>query len=307
MLAALVASTCQTFASDFIAEARFSCSDPLMLKSSAIGALLPSMPSLSVDSRNPTQQFVTFSQKDTDAGVLPLGKKFLISQTDLTAVQISSLKKLIASQANSRKIPWYVQPFLPSPAVFEQFFIKKMAEQAQAFLFDGLSNSAVTLDTYAIFVADGGQLIRSGVVTENKDIKGQYAYAEMSEYSIQLGKERRAFLLGTCLYPARGRVTKIVLTDKSGTLDTFAEKSQTEWLWTSPVIKRTVNKFAEDDQNIYFQEICALTDYCIRHRINKWNGAWGTSFEQDGPNGSRFYPADYNSVDPPEIIKVVLE
>jgi hypothetical protein len=310
VLAFLLVSTAASQASDWVSEARSACTDPLLLRNSSLdGSLLPPNPVYSVVNNTVgDRQYVTFSQKAVAGGSLIVGRKFLTAQSDLSVDQRTALKKLITAQASSRKIPWYLTIFIPSPAVFELFFLNKLAEGSQAFLFDKLSDSAVTLDALAMVIADGGQLIRSGMISENKLMKGQFAFVDMTEYTIQLGKERRTFLLGACTYPARPRITKMTLTYKSGAIDTFSEKDETNWMEVGNAGTMPLKKFAEDDQFVYFQELCNLDDFCVRHRIDKSSGAFGTAFEQQDPvTKRRFYPPNYDSTDMPDIIKIVSE
>ncbi len=250
--------------------------------------LLPTNTSIALAPGSNKNIIVTFSEAALKQGQLALGKRFTISQTQLTADQLSVLRSAIIAKAASTNIPWYVTPFIPSSVAIESEFVKLALDELQSLTLDTLANQTATANQFVMFLAGGGRLLRAGVLEQNTKSIGEFILVDMTEYVVSLGSETRTFLLASCLYPARPRITQIVLTYANGGTTTFAESNDNNWKLNGSL---PLQEYAEDDDYIYFQEICNPTNFCVRHRIGKWIGSWGDSFEQqDSLDGPRYYP-----------------
>jgi hypothetical protein len=250
-------------------EAKFSCSDPLILRDQPLFAHSLSSSNLFELVRADEQHVhAEIDQKVVNAGQLGAGKLVTAQLFDLNPGSAAELKGILKKRADFVDFPLFVQ-LLPALSgyyltatgslVFGSIF---------SYLFDKAGVEKVGIDVIRNLVVDGGKI----AYEFSLDSADQKRF--IIKYQVAIGKETRVALLYSCTYPA------IVLMHHIRTIEPavnpkLIEESGGQWLVRNASTGNTemkLNKDREDDDFYYFKP--AGTSFFREWRVSRKGGAY---------------------------------
>lgn len=257
---------------DWVSDTPSNCFDPMLIRQqNFMTSWSPLPPTVKLNGDGNSHSSVEINQRFLNDGTIKVGQLFTSNSTELDRDKAAVLTIFMKGRAHNIDFPFWAQQI---PTLSGVFFTTPQGIALgilSSVLFTEVGAQKLQIDGMQAFVADGGAVYQLGQVDQKE---GNFAFTEIIQYRVSLGRETRHFILASCVYPA-AVVARNIKTVTPPTNPKIFQDNGAEWVMkngSTGLVEKHFKRTSVDDDFYTLQEAGVSPDLAQVLRISRKGG-----------------------------------